>query len=428
MKFTNMKDACAYLDGLGQYAKESGFIREKRLLKCLKNPENDLNIIHVAGTNGKGSVCAFLSESLQSLNYRVGLFTSPHLVRINERIKINGIDISDEKFLDCLNTVISYAGEEEYAYFDILMAMAMVYYKRENVDYVVLETGLGGKLDASNAVACPICSIITGVSLEHTAILGDTIEKIAKEKAGIIKPGVPVIFNGNDETVTRVVRERFREVNKDNYFNITRVTKEMYKIKEIFMGNIDFFLDNDYYKNDCFSIGSNGIYQVLNASISLTALGVLYRSGKIAYDREAVKQGIKNTRWPGRMELVKPNVFIDGGHNPEGVSRFIESVGEILKISNKRSKLLFSVVSDKDYTLMIEELVKSDCFDEYYVTVVGGLRKVFADTIVEIFNRFTDKRIVVIQNAGDFINSYQEEDFLFAVGSLYLVGEIKSKL
>lgn len=426
MQFKDYESACKYLDELGQFASKTGVERETRLLKSLKNPENYLNVIHVAGTNGKGSCCAFLASCLKELNYKVGLFTSPHLVKINERIKINNIDISDEDFLACLNTVMLAAKDEEYAYFDLLMAVAMVYYKRNNVDFVVLETGLGGKLDATNAVKSPICSIITGVSLEHTAILGDTIEKIATEKAGIIKENVPLVFNSNDPVVTKVIRNRFNEVNSNNnFFKIYSVNKEMYRIKEISLANIDFFLDNDYYKNDCFSIGSNGIYQVLNSSLCLTALAVLAREKVINFDREAFKIGIKNTRWPGRMELVKKNVFIDGGHNPEGIARFIESVKEIIKISDKKTKLLFSVVSDKDYSQMIRELVESACFDEYYITVVGGLRKVSKEIIIDTFLKYTNKEIRSVDNAGEFINSYDGEELLFAVGSLYLVGEIK---
>lgn len=429
MQFESYESACKYLEELGQFATGTGVSREEKLLKGLKNPESYLNVIHVAGTNGKGSCCAFLASCLRELNYKVGLFTSPHLVKINERIKINNEDINDEDFLDCLNIVLASVKEETYAYFDILMAVAMVYYKKNNVDFVVLETGLGGKLDATNAVKRPICSIITGVSLEHTAILGDTIEKIAREKAGIIKENVPLIFNSNDPIVTKVIRDRFNEINSDNnFYKIYSVNKEMYRIKETSLSNIDFFLDNDYYKNDCFSIGSNGIYQVLNSSLCLTALAVLANNKVINFDREAFKRGIKNTRWPGRMELVKENVFIDGGHNPEGIARFIDSVREVIKISDKKTKLLFSVVSDKDYSLMIKELVESDLFDEFYITVVGGLRKVSKGIIIDTFSKYTSKEIKVVDNAGDFINSYDEDAILFAVGSLYLVGEIKRSI
>ncbi|WP_027438277.1 bifunctional folylpolyglutamate synthase/dihydrofolate synthase [Lachnospira multipara] len=426
MFFGSYKEVVSYLDNLGQFAKGTGVERERILLDRLNKIDMNLKFIHVAGTNGKGSTCAFLANSLECLGFKVGLFTSPHLVKINERIKINGEDISDEDFYNCFNRVASVITDGDFAYFDLIMATAIVYYTQKCVDIIVLETGLGGKLDASNAIKSPICSIITGVSLEHTAILGDTIEKIASEKAGIIKPKVPVIFNANDKKVAEVVNNRFKEVNKDSCYNkIFPVTKEMYHIKEISLGNIDFFIDNDYYRNDCFFVGSNGIYQVLNASLCLMALAVLAKDGLINFNKDAIKEGIKKTKWPGRMELVKRNVFIDGGHNPEGVSRFIESARSILELDKKRAKLLFSVVSDKDYTHMIKDLVESNCFDEYIITVVGGLRKVSADVIKDIFNRFTDKKVMVIDDAGEFIDTYEGSDYLFAVGSLYLVGEIK---
>ena len=195
------------LDSISQFASSTGLERGRQLLHDMNNPEKSLKIIHVAGTNGKGSVCAYIAGILQHNGYKTGLFTSPHLDDITERIRINGIMISQEDFEEAYWYVEEHR-TQELAYFDYLFGMAMYYYSKHDVDYVVMETGLGGKLDATNAVDNPVVSVITTISLEHTAILGDTIEKIANEKAGIIKPGIPVVCSGIVKEAADVIRKR----------------------------------------------------------------------------------------------------------------------------------------------------------------------------------------------------------------------------
>ena len=225
------------LDSISQFASSTGLERGRQLLHDMNNPEKSLKIIHVAGTNGKGSVCAYIAGILQHNGYKTGLFTSPHLDDITERIRINGIMISQEDFEEAYWYVEEHR-TQELAYFDYLFGMAMYYYSKHDVDYVVMETGLGGKLDATNAVV----SVITTISLEHTAILGDTIEKIANEKAGIIKPGIPVVCSGIVKEAADVIRKRAADFGCDCHV----VDDNTFELIQNTYGYIDFLIHNEY--------------------------------------------------------------------------------------------------------------------------------------------------------------------------------------
>ena len=250
------------LNRISQFAPSTGVERGRRVLRNCGNPEKDLKIIHVAGTNGKGSTCAYIAQILQSNGYKTGLFTSPHLVDIRERIKINGQMISKSDFEEAYNAVEN-CRTQELAYFDYMLVMAMYYFKKQVVDYVVMETGLGGRLDATNAIENPVISVITTISLEHASILGDTVEKIAAEKAGIIKQGTPVVLSGVVKEAARVIKSRAEEMGSD----CCVVDENTFELVQNTYGYIDFLIHNEYYKNDCFRLATNALYQMENASI-----------------------------------------------------------------------------------------------------------------------------------------------------------------
>ena len=222
----------------------------RELLSRLGNPQEGIKIIHVAGTNGKGSVCAYLNAMLLAGGKKTGLFTSPHLVRINERFQINGEDVSDEQFLDAFLKVEKAAkeyeaeGEGHPSYFETLFLMGMLIFKEAGVEYLVMETGLGGRLDATNAIDNPALAIITSISLDHTAILGDTIRKIAVEKAGIIKPKVPVFFDGSNKEAAEVIRTKGEELG----VYCREVTNHAYEIREVHRKYIAFSRRSAYDK------------------------------------------------------------------------------------------------------------------------------------------------------------------------------------
>lgn len=412
------------LDSIGQFASSTGVERGRQLLHDMNNPEKSLKIIHVAGTNGKGSVCAYIAEILQHNGYKTGLFTSPHLVDIRERIRINGTMISRQDFEDAYNYVEEHR-TQELAYFDYLFGMALYYYKKQNVDYVVMETGLGGRLDAVNAVEQPLISVITTISLEHTAILGDTIEKIAAEKAGIIKCGVPVVCSGMVKEAAGVIKNRAAQCGCDCHV----IDENTFELIQNTCGNIDFLIHNEYYKNDCFRLSTNALYQMENACIALTACANLHDRGIIKLDDEAVRAAVSDTHWSGRMELVRDNLYVDGAHNPQGIQSFVDSVNSLYDNSTlEKATLLFSVVSDKNYDQMIKILCSCKHFRQIYVTMTGGVRKLPADIIKQAFEAHSDDiPVYVFENVEDAVKRWDNR-LMFAAGSLYLVGDVDRAL
>lgn len=408
------------LNRISQFAPSTGVERGRRVLRNCGNPEKDLKIIHVAGTNGKGSTCAYIAQILQSNGYKTGLFTSPHLVDIRERIKINGQMISKSDFEEAYNAVEN-CRTQELAYFDYMLVMAMYYFKKQNVDYVVMETGLGGRLDATNAIENPVISVITTISLEHAVILGDTVEKIAAEKAGIIKLGIPVVCSGVVKEAARVIKSRAEEMESD----CCVVDENTFELVQNTYGYIDFLIHNEYYKNDCFRLATNALYQMENASIALTACAVLASKGELILNEELVRKAVLETYWSGRMELVRNNLYVDGAHNPQGIQSFIESVNSLYENNPAEdATLLFSVVSDKNYDQMIKILCGCKHFRKVYVTMAGGLRKLSVNIIKQAFEAYTTGiDLVVFKSVDDALNRWDNR-LMFATGSLYLVGDV----
>lgn len=412
------------LNRISQFAPSTGVERGRRVLRNCGNPEKDLKIIHVAGTNGKGSTCAYIAQILQSNGYKTGLFTSPHLVDIRERIKINGQMISKSDFEEAYNAVEN-CRTQELAYFDYMLVIAMYYFKKQNVDYVVMETGLGGRLDATNAIENPVISVITTISLEHAAILGDTVEKIAAEKAGIIKLGIPVVCSGVVKEAARVIKSRAEEMESD----CCVVDENTFELVQNTYGYIDFLIHNEYYKNDCFRLSTNALYQMENASIALTVCANLCDRGMIKLDNKAVSMAMYDTHWAGRMELLRDNLYVDGAHNPQGIQSFVDSVNSLYENSRlDKATLLFSVVSDKNYDRMIKILCSCKHFRQIYVTITGGVRKLPADIIKETFEaHIKDTPVYVFESVEEAMKKWDNR-LMFATGSLYLVGDVDRAL
>ena len=426
----NYEEAVAYIEETPKFTKKNSLDHTRECLRRLGNPEKKFKVIHVAGTNGKGSTCAFLTSILREAGYSCGLFTSPHLVRINERFQINEINIDDDTFLAAFEKVKALADElvEEGSYhptyFEMLFLMGMVIFADAGVDYVTLETGLGGRLDATTAVEDPVACVITSISLDHMQYLGDTVSKIAGEKAGIIVPNVPVIYDGNDPDAAKVIEKRAKELGSPAYKVVQSDARVLGNNKD----GIDFSLKDEYYGDTSFHNPFIAWYQVMNASLSLTTMEVL--RNVIPVTMEQMQEGIKNTRWQGRMETILPGVIVDGAHNEDGVRRFVETAERFQ--DEYPLTLLFSAVNDKDYQDMIHTICQKIRFRKVVTTEVGGYREVPSAELAEIFQKEGCKDVAnsdSIQEAFYMASEAKGEDgMLFCVGSPYLVGEIKALL
>ena len=424
----NYTEAVEYILNVPKFTTKNKPEHTVELSKRLGHPECGMKVIHVAGTNGKGSVCAFLSEMLTLAGKKTALFTSPHLVRINERFQINNVPISDELFLESYQKVQAAIdgmvkdGLPHATYFELLYAVAMVAFQKEKAEYVVLETGLGGRLDATTAVENPAACVITSISLDHMQYLGNTVSEIAGEKAGIMVPGVPVIYDGNDPDAAGVMREHAEKLGCP-YYELKREDTEIHKITK---DGIRFSLKDETYGDTVFDIPFIARYQVMNAALAVKTIQVL--ENQIPVSLEALKAGMAKTRWQGRMETVLPGVIVDGAHNEDGVEKFVETAEHFQK--EIPLTLLFSAVDDKDYTDMIRTICSRIRFRHVIVTQVGGYRKVPVEELAEIFREDGVPEVEAIEDVpAAFERAAKEkgeDGMLFCVGSLYLVGEIKA--
>lgn len=422
MEYSEIK---AFLNDTPQYGETTGVERAGKLLELLGNPDKNLKIIHIAGTNGKGSVCSYIDDILKKSGYKTGLFTSPHLVTIRERIQVDGELISREDFTQYFNKVYetARANNLKLAYFDFFFGAAMLYFDKCKVDYVVLETGLGGSLDATNAVHNPLCCVITTISLEHTAILGDTTKKIAEQKAGIIKQGVPVVY-ADDNEASGVIEDIAHSKNSYCY----GVSPQQYQIIKNFNGCIDFSLHNEYYINNCLRLATPAIYQVENVSIAITVCRLLKHLYHIDIKDSAIVDSAGSHIWQGRMEKLTDNIYVDGAHNPQGIQSFVNSVNGMYADSTDKAALLFSVVSDKNFEQMISILCGCKVFARIAITVTGSIRHLDKEYISAAFKRHTDIEVEVYDSAKEAVLALKNEPMVFGTGSLYLVADIRKVL
>lgn len=425
----NYREIVDYIEEIPKFTSKNPLDHTKAFLERLGNPQNQMKVIHVAGTNGKGSVCAYLDSMLRAGGYHVGLFTSPHLVKINERFRIDGLMISDEQFQEAfeeIRAVITEAkkdGLDHPSYFETLFLMCMVIFRKANVEYAVLETGLGGRLDCTNTVDKPLACIITSISLDHVEYLGDTVEQIAGEKAGIIKPGVPVIYDGHQPEAARVIAKRARELGSPHY----ALTEDMYQILKNTWKGIDFLFHCQYHESVELSIPYIAAYQMMNASLAFFTMECLQDVHGIPVD--VLKRGIAGTKWEGRMETVLPGVILDGAHNADGVARFVETAGHFAK--EYPITLLFSAVSDKDYQTMIKTVCECIRPQSVVTTQIWGSRAVPAAQLAKLYEEAGCRNVTSEPDVGrafDLACEKKGDGMLFCVGSLYLIGEIKAYL
>lgn len=406
------------LYSLHQFNIKLGLDNISGFLKIIGNPQKSLKTFHIAGSNGKGSTAAFMASILHELGFEVGLYTSPHFVRFNERVKINGIEIPDEYISGFISSYEKEIERFQLTFFEVTTALAFQYFYDNQLDYSVIETGLGGRLDATN-VLNPMGVIITSISKEHTQILGDTIEKIAFEKAGIIKRNTKVFTGIIPDAAAEVIKQKCEETGSE-FFMLNEYTLGKGKKLELYTEEIEI---------DDWKIPLKGYYQIYNAA--LAAL-VIVKTLDIT-NFHAVENGIRNviinTGIQGRYDYykTKPDIIFDSAHNPESIKNFITEFSKEEKKYNKKI-LLFGVMRDKAVEEMLD-LVK-DHFDEIHVCQAKYERALPVEDITKIADKLNIKTIIERNPIGYFKNFERREqnDCLVVMGSMYLVGDIKSDL
>lgn len=401
----------------------------RELLSRLGNPQEGIKIIHVAGTNGKGSVCAYLNAMLLAGGKKTGLFTSPHLVRINERFRINGEDVSDEQFLDAFLKVEKAAkeyeaeGEGHPSYFETLFLMGMLIFKEAGVEYLVMETGLGGRLDATNVVEKPLACIITSISRDHTEYLGDTLEAIAGEKAGIIKAGVPVIYDASQPGPASVIAAKAKEMGSPAW----PMEPSFYEMKTQSREGITFTFAYPGGEKAELAIPYVAKYQMMNASLAFYTMHILQDVHDIP--KNVLAEGLSKIKWPCRMEMAAPGVIIDGAHNEDGIAQFVSTAGYFAK--ENEITILFTAVADKHYHEMIGEICEGIHPSHVVATQIDGSRVVPAEVLAEDFRKAGCTDVCAEPEIGAAYEKALEKKgsgMLFCVGSLYLAGELKAYL
>ena len=422
-------EAVAYLLDIPKFTKKNTMEDTKTFLKELNLPLEHKKIIHVAGTNGKGSVCFYLNNLLNSAGKNTGLFTSPHLVDIRERFRVNGEMVSKENFFEAFMIVYEKVMSkfddtlEGYhpTFFEFLFFMAMLLFKGEEIEYIILETGLGGKLDATNSLDKKALTILTRMGLDHTEYLGNTIEEVALQKAGILRNSTKALYFGADEDLNEVLEQAIADVGAIGQC----VDKNLWKDEKFRDKSIDFSYNSRYYDYIAITVPGIAVYQIENVSMALCALETLLKKEEMP-SVKTIQSVLKTTVWEGRMEEVLPDVFLDGAHNENGIDAFLQSVKNA-KAGKKT--LLFAVVSDKDYQAMIRHIVDADVFDDIVVTGLENSRALKVQEILQKFYECGRKEIVVIddvEQAFEFLCQKKDaEEQLYVAGSLYLVGKIK---
>ena len=425
----NYTEAVDYIETIPKFTVKHPPEHTRELLSRLGNPQEGIKIIHVAGTNGKGSVCAYLNAMLLAGGKKTGLFTSPHLVRINERFQINGEDVSDEQFLNAFLKVEKAAkeyeaeGEGHPSYFETLFLMGMLIFKEAGVEYLVMETGLGGRLDATNVVEKPLACIITSISRDHTEYLGDTLEAIAGEKAGIIKAGVPVIYDASQPGPASVIAAKAKEMGSPAW----PMEPSFYEMKTQSREGITFTFAYPGGEKAELAIPYVAKYQMMNASLAFYTMHILQDVHDIP--KNVLAEGLSKIKWPCRMEMAAPGVIIDGAHNEDGIAQFVSTAGYFAK--ENEITILFTAVADKHYHEMIGEICEGIHPSHVVATQIDGSRFVPPEVLAEDFRKAGCTDVCAEPEIGA---AYEKalgkkgSGMLFCVGSLYLAGELKAYL
>lgn len=415
----NYDQTLSYLYDLQKYGIKFGLSSTSSLLGRIGNPQAGLKTIHIAGTNGKGSTAAMLSSILVRAGFKVGLYTSPHLVRFNERFRLNEQDIGDEEILDVFKAVRAVVDEREPpTFFEMTTAMALSLFAEKGVDWAILEVGMGGRLDATNVVQ-PQLTIINNVSFDHQEFLGSTLSRIAREKAGIIKRQVPLITAVKQPVALAVIKTRCAALNAPCY----RLGRQ---IKVRTLGEQRFSYSGLGWRLENLHLPLAGRHQVVNAATALGGLEVLERWGYYNLDAEQIREGLVKTRWPGRLELLgkKPAVLLDGAHNYAGIVALRQALQE--EYTYRRLILVLGIMADKDLRGMFLRL--APLAEHIILTRPTYERAAEPESLRAVAGEFAE-RTELIRPVGEALERAMglatSEDLVLVTGSLYFIGEVK---
>ncbi|MBR6581610.1 MAG: bifunctional folylpolyglutamate synthase/dihydrofolate synthase [Ruminococcus sp.] len=409
----NYNEAMSFVNSYSKSGKAvTDLSRAKELMKRVGNPEKQLKFVHVAGTNGKGSTVEYISNALIYSGYKTGQFTSPYITHYADRIRINGEEIDEESLCEIAEKVKNSVADAEYSQFEITMAIALLWYVREKCDIVVLEAGIGGLLDCTNVIPPPLVAVITSISLDHTAILGDTVEKIARQKAGIIKKGSAVVLaDGNTPNVIRIVESTAKKYDAEFI-----LTERCSCGQPTVTDGMSFT-----YKGDFFKTQMLGRAQALNASASVEVCRCLRRKG-FDISEETIKRAVSSTQIKARLQLVshEPDILVDGGHNPDG----IRNLTQLLFQWHCPVYAVVGMVDSKDY----EEGVAMISRHSRKIFTVDGFvsNSVPAEKLAEIAERYTSAEACIsLEEAVVKAKSLalENDGVVVVCGSLYLASE-----
>ena len=425
----NYQEAMKYITEVGNFGSNYGLERTYRLLELLDNPQNKIKVIHVAGTNGKGSTTSMISKILSGAGYKVGMYTSPYLEEFEERIQINGINIPKDRLaleMTKVRVAVEKVIEEGYNHpteFEIITVLMYLYFANEQVDFAVVEVGLGGRLDSTNVIT-PILSVITSISFDHTNLLGNTLSEIAAEKAGIIKFGVPVVLYPQEKEVEKLIEEKCCILNSELY----KVSKDDVKLLEIIKGNKPMqkvlVSLNEEYTIDLPLLGEHQIY---NLALALKVVEIINGKKFTIISKEIIKESLKDVRWNGRLEVLKSNplVVIDGAHNIQGINQLSTNVKKYFNYENMY--LILGILADKDVEHMVNTI--APMAKKVYTVTPNSIRAEDARALKE--------EVLKVNKNCEAFDDYEEaykaamndasaDDIVLASGSLYMIGAMRT--
>ena len=444
-------DSIAYLYGLQKFGIKLGLENTIRLLSLLNNPQNSFRSIHIAGTNGKGSTAAMIASILRAAGFRVGLFTSPHLVSFTERIRVDNVEICEAEVVELtreirniiLNSQPSPAaiqdmdqtvasGQQSFlpTFFEFVTALGFLQFKRKGIEWAVVETGMGGRLDATN-ILVPAVSVITNISYDHREFLGQTIREISGEKAGIIKKGVPVVSSAQEDEVIGVITEKATELGSSLHI----YGKDFFSHpKNIDIHGITFSYEGGEQMNDL-RISLTGLHQVENASLAIRAIEVGMKKGVIP--SYAIREGLAHAQWPGRLELIENkgctyDYLIDGAHNPSASRALANSLKKYFIPLYEKVVLIMGVMADKDMEAMMKPLLPLASEVIFtapeYERAASPVRLAEYAKALGVSPRVKDSVKASMELARELAGKGPQKTLIMITGSFYTIGEAKSAL